>query len=146
MTMKRSAFALAFAAALSIPAIAVHAESPDPSGQFAQHVTHGKSAAQVRAELFEAQRNGDIVLSGEIGLTERQLHPGAFPAGEVYAGKSAEQVRAETLQAIRSGDILAPGESGLTLRQENPQLYLAHERGVQRNWFARHGHGSNNAQ
>jgi hypothetical protein len=137
--MNRSTFALALAAALSIPALAVHAESPDPSGQFAHSVTHGKTAAQVRAELDEAQRNGDIVLSGESGLTERQLHPNAYPAGEVYAGKTVEQVRAETLQAIRSGDILAPGESGLTLRQENPQLYLARERGSERHWFARRG-------
>jgi hypothetical protein len=113
------------AAALSFAAIGAHAESPDPSGQFAAHVNSTKSRAQVLGELREAQRTGDILASGEQGGTLYDLNPRAYPAREVVAGKTRDEVRAETLQAIRDGDIIVSGELGLTERQVNPQQFLA---------------------
>lgn len=123
---------LVLAAALSLAGLSVHAETPDPSGQFAAPAgSPVLTRAQVRAQLEEARRNGDLPAPGDIGLTEYQLNPSAYPAHPVLAGKTREQVRAETLQAIRDGDILASGEGGITLRELYPQRYLA--RGGQRN-------------
>jgi hypothetical protein len=122
-TMNRT---ILLAAALSIAAIAAHAETPDPSGQFAHAVTSSKSRAQVAAELKEAQRTGDILAAGDQGATLYELNPGAYPARPVVAGKSREEVRDETLQAIQDGDIIVSGELGLTERQLHPQGYLAH--------------------
>jgi predicted RNase H-like HicB family nuclease len=113
---------LLIAAALSIAGIAAHAESPDPSGQFAHAVTASKTRAQVIAELKEAQRTGDILAPGDEGLTEYQLNPRAFPPREAVAGKTREEVQAETKQAIHDGDIIQ-GESGLTERETFPQAY-----------------------
>lgn len=114
------------AAVLAFAAIAAHAESPDPSGQFAIQIQSTKSRANVVAELKQAQRSGDIVAGGELGVTEYELNPGAYPARPVVAGKSREEVRAETLQAVRDGDIIVGGELGLTERQLSPQTYTAH--------------------
>ena len=38
------------------------------------------SRAQVNAELREAIRTGNISAGGELGLTQRELHPGLYPA------------------------------------------------------------------
>lgn len=123
--MNRTAIVLA--AALSLAGLAAHAETPDPSGQFAAHAgSPGVTRAQVRAELEEARRNGELLAPGDFGATEYELHPSLYPARAAVAGKTREQVRAETQQAIRAGDILAPGDLGVTLRQLNPQRYLAH--------------------
>jgi len=126
--MNRSTLLLA--GLLSLAGIAAHAESPDPSGQFAAHVSSGKTRVQVRAELQDAQRSGDILAAGDTGLTEYQLNPGAFPAHAVVAGKTREQVRAETLQAVRDGEIIAAGELGLTGRQAFPQSHAARSAAV----------------
>jgi hypothetical protein len=115
---------LALAAALSLAGLSAHAESPDPSGQFAARPgSPTLTRAQVRAELEQARRNGD--LRGESGLTEYELNPSAYPSRAAFAGKSREQVRAETLLAIRDGDILAPGDAGVTVRELHPRQYLA---------------------
>jgi hypothetical protein len=54
--MNRSAFVLA--AALSLAGLAAHAESPDPSGQFAASAGSSVSRAQVQAELREFKQQG----------------------------------------------------------------------------------------
>jgi hypothetical protein len=130
-TMTRSTLALALATGLSLGAIAAHAESPDPSGQYAHTTTSGKTHAQVQAELQEALRNGDVAGAGESVLTDFEARPWAHAPRTAVAGKTREQVRAETLDAIRSGDILQAGESGLSRRQLSPQTYYARERGEQ---------------
>lgn len=117
---------LFFAGLLSLGALAAHAESPDPSGQFAAHVNSGTTRAQVQAQLQQAQRSGDMLAAGDSGLTEAQVNPFAYPARTVVASKSREQVRAETLQAVRNGDVLLAGELGLTERQAFPQSYAPH--------------------
>ena len=133
-TMKRN---IILAAAMSIAAIAAHAETPDPSGQFAAPVLKSsKSRSEVLAELKEAQRTGDILASGE-GGTLYERNPHAYPPRPVVAGKSRDQVRAETLQAIRDGDIIVGGELGLTARALNPQLYMARNGSGQREHTAK---------
>lgn len=129
--MKRSTLALSLVAVLSLGAVAAHAESPDPSGQFAHSVTSTRTAAEVRSELLEAQRNGDVVRGGESGLTDSQARPWAYAPRATEPGKSVAQVRAETLEAIQSGDILQAGESGLTRRQVSPHTYYARDRGME---------------
>jgi Domain of unknown function (DUF4148) len=133
--MKRN---IILAAAMSIAAIAGHAESPDPSGQFAAPVLKSsKSRSEVLAELKEAQRTGDILAPGDLGVTLYELNPGAYPVRPVVASKSRDQVRAETLQAIRDGDIVVGGELGLTERELNPQRYTARDGSGQREHAAK---------
>jgi hypothetical protein len=86
------------------------------------HAQEGKTRQQVRDELAEALRTGDI-LSGERGLTLRQQFPGQYAPAAAVAGKSREQVRAELAQALRSGDMLAAGELGLPRNGETPGAF-----------------------
>jgi ribosomal protein L30E len=83
------------------------------------HAQEGKTRQQVRAELAEALRTGDIV-SGEGGLTLRQQFPAQYPQAPAQMGKSREQVRAELAQAMRSGDMLAGGELGIRRNEGAP--------------------------
>jgi hypothetical protein len=124
-TMNRSVLILA--AALSLGGIAAHAESPDPSGQYAHPMTSTLSRAQVRAELQQAVRDGNVTRPGQSGLTDYEVRPLAYPARTMVAGKTREQVRAETLEAISNGDVLLAGESGLTRRELSAKAHGARE-------------------
>jgi ribosomal protein L30E len=107
-----SALALAVAALAATNAIAADASAP-------------KTREQVKAELAEAVRTGDIVVNGETGQKANEMFPGLYPAKPEFQGKTREQVQAELAQAVRTGDILADGESGLMLNQINPSRYPA---------------------
>lgn len=63
----------------------------------------GKTREQVRAELIEAQRTGDIVAPGESGKKLNELYPSRYPA-KVAQGNTRAQVLAELAQAKRSGE------------------------------------------
>ena len=81
---------------------------------FASDQAVSKTREQVRAELAQAQRSGDMLAFGESGLTLKQINPGAYPvATSTQVGKSREQVRDELEQAIRTGDIMVAGEFGV---------------------------------
>ena len=82
-----------------------------------------KTREQVRAELREAQRTGDIVADGETGQKLNQLYPNRYPATATAQGKTREQVRAELREAQRTGDIVAGGESGQKLNELFPKRY-----------------------
>ena len=78
----------------------------------------GKTREQVRAELAEAQRTGDIVAGKDAAADEftsgafkklNELNPAAYPAKAAVAGKTRAQVRAELAEAQRTGDIVAGG-------------------------------------
>jgi len=73
--------------------------------------TSDKTRDQVRAELVEAQRTGDIQAFGDSGKKLNELYPSQYPAKAVAQGKTREQVRAELAQAQRSGEF--------TLQQNN---------------------------
>lgn len=84
-----------------------------------------KTREQVRAELREAQRTGDIVSDGETGLKLNELYPHRYPAAAVAQGKTRATVQAELQAAQRSGDIVADGETGQKLNELYPNRYPA---------------------
>lgn len=89
----------------------------------------GKTVKQVRLELAEAQRTGDILANrggGDSSAKLNQLNPSRYPAQSVAPGKTVEQVRLELADAQRTGDILANrggGDSTLKLIQLYPGRY-----------------------
>ena len=68
-----------------------------------------KTREQVKAELAEAIRTGDISY-GESGQKLNELFPHQYPAKPVVQGKTREQVMAELAEAVRSGQL--PAHSG----------------------------------
>jgi hypothetical protein len=91
-----------------------------PAAYPAKTVVAGKTRDQVRAELAEAQRTGDIAankdqgdeFSAGNGRKLNELFPAAYPAKPAVAGKTREQVRAELAEAQRTGDIVASNDRG----------------------------------
>ena len=81
----------------------------------------GKTREQVRSELAEAVRNGDIAY-GESGQTQRELFPSRYAATQTPGSKTRAQVNAELAEAIRDGDI-ASGEAGLTARERDARRH-----------------------
>jgi len=84
-----------------------------------------KTRDQVRKELAEAQRTGNIIGAGEASLTLRELHPQQYPPSPAATGMTREQVKARLADAIRNGDVVTVGEVGQTLRERYPQSYPA---------------------
>lgn len=78
--------------------------------------------AQVEADLSAAQRDGDMLAPGRLGLTQRQLRPDLYPSMPLE-GKTREQVKAELAAAQRNGDLLQA--NGLRDRDLTPGLYPA---------------------
>lgn len=64
----------------------------------------GLTREEVRAEWQAAHRSGDLIAMGELGLTERELRPGSYPA-VVQPTRARSQVREELAQAMRAGDV-----------------------------------------
>jgi len=84
-----------------------------------------KTREQVRAEYIQAQRNGDVIVNGEIGLTAKQLNPDLYPAQASAQGKSRADVQAELREAVRTGAVVAVAESGQTRSDLDPQRYAS---------------------
>jgi hypothetical protein len=104
------------------------------AGVGAAHADEGLTRDQVKAELADAQRNGDIS-RGEEGLTLRQEFPQRYgvhaadansitaPAPDTNATSVPRgEVNDELAQARRNGDI-SFGQQGLTMRERYPELY-----------------------
>lgn len=93
----------------------------------------GKTRAQVRAELAEATRTGQLLAPGESGLTQQQLRPDLHPGIAMLPGRSRQEVRDELAAAQRNGDLIA-GESSARLNEVHPGLYphMAMARGKSR--------------
>ena len=107
MKLARTAAPLLFLVAIASTA---HAEAP-------------KTREQVKAELREAIRTGDVFAGGDSGLKLNELYPQRYPSVAVVETKTRAQVQAELADAIRAGTMVAAGEGGLTLRDEFPQRY-----------------------
>ena len=84
-----------------------------------------KTREQVKAELAEAIRTGDVFARGESGLKLNELYPQRYPQAPAAVAATRAQVKAELAEAIRTGDMIAAGESGLKLNEEFPQRYPA---------------------
>jgi ribosomal protein L30E len=80
---------------------------------------------QVRAELAEAVRTGNVIL-GESSLRLNEQFPQNYPLQQNVPSKSREQVKAELAQAIRTGNI-SEGESGQKLNEQFPNQFPAQE-------------------
>ncbi len=81
--------------------------------------------AEVKAQLVEAVRTGDLIADTERGLRLNEIYPSNYPAQPSQVGKTREQVKAELAEAIRTGDLVADIETGLKLNQINPSNYPA---------------------
>lgn len=108
---RASAFALL--TALTVGAWTAQAQNPEGP----------KTREQVRKELQEAIRTGDIIGNPETGEKLYEMYPGLYPARTVPPCKTRAEVRAELMEAIRTGDMLAPGESMCKLNELAPSLY-----------------------
>jgi len=68
----------------------------------------GKTREQVQAELFDAQRNGDIIMSAA-AKPAREIYPGNYPAETNLAkqdgGKTREQGSVELAGAKKAGSV-----------------------------------------
>lgn len=89
------------------------------------HAQSEKTRDQVKAELTEAIRTGDVLTSGESGLKLSELYPQRYPHAPAAGAATRAQVNLELADAIRTGDIIANGESGVKLNDEFPQRYPA---------------------
>lgn len=82
-----------------------------------------KTRAEVKAELEEAKRTGNMPASGETGQMLNELNPSAYPPKAAVVCKTREQVMAELAEAQRTGNMPADGESGCMLKDLYPDLY-----------------------
>lgn len=91
----------------------------------AADASSAKTREQVRAELAEAQRTGDIVAHGDSGKKLNELYPSRYPAPATVPGYTRAQVLAELAEAQRTGDVPAHGDSGKKLNELYPSQYPA---------------------
>jgi len=85
----------------------------------------GKTREQVRAELMEAVRTGNIPCNDDSGRLMREVYPSNYPQTPAAEAKTREQVQAELQEAIRTGNIMCNNDSGMLERQVNPSRYPA---------------------
>ena len=83
----------------------------------------GVTREQVKVELAEAVRTGDIIADGERGLKLNELYPNRYPAKQVQAGITREQVKAELAEAIRTGDFMVGGEVSVKCNELHPNMH-----------------------
>lgn len=84
----------------------------------------GKTREQVRQELMEAVRTGNIPCNDESGRLMREVYPSRYPQPPAVEAKTREQVKQELEEAIRTGSIQCNNESGnYTAREINPSRY-----------------------
>lgn len=107
-----------------LPSLLACAALAVSAGQaLAGDLVQGKTRAEVKAELAEALRTGDIVAAGETGMKLNELYPERYATTDAAPGKTRAEVRAELDEAIRSGNIVAGGESGQKLNELHPERY-----------------------
>jgi hypothetical protein len=91
-------------------------------GALAQsQATTGKTREQVKAELAEARRTGDIVW-GEMGQKLNEIYPDRYPKKVTQPSETRAEVKAELAQAIKNGD-LPMGDLDQTDRDLMPYRY-----------------------
>ena len=75
----------------------------NPSAYPPKVVAPCKTREQVRAELAEARRTGNMMANDESGCLLNEINPSAYPPKPVVPCKTREQVRAELDEAKRTG-------------------------------------------
>lgn len=96
-----------------------------PNRDSANQVQASMTREQVKAELAEAIRTGDIVANGERGLKLNELSPSRYPARAVQASLTREQVKAELAVALRTGDFFLNGENDSKCNEVHPSMHAA---------------------
>jgi hypothetical protein len=81
------------------------------------------SREQVKAELVEAVRTGNMPAPGDQGLNLNEMYPDRYPAKMQGTGLTREQVKAELAEAVRTGNMPAPGDQGLNVNERYPGQY-----------------------
>lgn len=119
MNARFNAFAPRFLA-LSIAALAAGhamASAGIPNGEiYPPEVAASASTvtrAEVKAQLADAARTGDIAAAGEFSGKVNELHPVASRAA---SGISRQAVQAELAESVRAGSVFAAGEFSLEPR------------------------------
>jgi hypothetical protein len=77
---------------------------------------------QVKTELAQAIRTGNMLASGEQSRKLNELYPSRYPAKQVQASLSREQVKAELAEAIRTGDFMV-SDSGQKCNEAHPSMH-----------------------
>lgn len=78
---------------------------------------------QVRAELIEAQRTGDIATGLDGNKKFNELESARYANPQAPQGKTRTQVRAELIEAQRTGDIVTGLDGDKTMRELDPGRY-----------------------
>ncbi|MDZ4295045.1 MAG: DUF4148 domain-containing protein, partial [Hydrogenophaga sp.] len=64
-------------------------------GRYApQNMEAGKTRAEVKAELMEALRTGDVMANNETGEKLKDLYPGLYPTSHTVSAQAAGQLNA----------------------------------------------------
>lgn len=84
----------------------------------------GKTRDEVRAELAQAIRSGDLIADGATGQRYNEIAPHLY-AQPVVVSKSRAEVKAELAEATRNGDLIADGQTGARFNQVYPAQYAA---------------------
>ena len=92
-------------------AAAAHAESA------------GTTREQVRAELREAVRTGDVIAPGDRGLKLNELYPQRYGKPVVASATTRADVQGELAAARRFGELIPAGEGGRSFSERFPQRY-----------------------
>lgn len=87
----------------------------------AAHADVGLSRAQVKAELAQAQRSGDLI-DYETGRKFNELFPGAYAAQPVTAGNAATL---DNLPPTAAGTAVAPPKSEPATKKLRPDTLSA---------------------
>jgi len=90
----------------------------------AAHAEASTTREQVKAELKEAIRTGDVFAAGDSGLKLNELYPERYPRA-VAQTKTRAEVKGELMAAMRDGTLVPAGEGEMSLRDEFPQRFPA---------------------
>jgi Domain of unknown function (DUF4148) len=88
----------------------------------AKQVQSTLTREQVKAELAEAQRTGDMVV-GESGRKLNEISPDRYPITRAQSTLTREQVKAELAEALRSGNYVAAGEESGLCKEVHPYMH-----------------------
>ena len=108
-------------------AIALAVATLGTGSVLAQDSSAPKTRDQVKAELVQAQRSGDVI-ADDLGQKLNEVNPRRYPAQAAAQGRSRAEVKAELLEAQRRGGVIVTTESGQNLNDLYPGRSTARSR------------------